>query len=149
MGFFPQMCSSVLCSNKAKLCSYKDSIPSDWNMMVPIYVSRKSSEVKTWGFSYTVFLLSSSGRTPFFLDLPISLCPCGLGRPGLTLRSMLHVCLDCVHPANQELVQGGPVTQLRARSLAGTVRRSHVFPLDPAVRMPVWSSQRQSCHHSS
>ena len=67
VGFFPQMCSSVLYSNKAKLCSYKDSIPSDWNMMVPIYVSRKSSEVKTWGFSYSVFLLSSSGRTPFFL----------------------------------------------------------------------------------
>lgn len=47
MGFFPQMCFSVLYSNKAKLCSYKDSIPSDWNMMFPIYVSRKSSEVKT------------------------------------------------------------------------------------------------------
>lgn len=67
MGFFPQMCSSVLCSNKAKLCSYKDSIPFRLEHDGPYLLVGKSSEVKTWGFSYMRFFLSSSGRTLFFL----------------------------------------------------------------------------------
>ena len=45
--FFLQMCFSMLYSDKAKLCSCKDLIPSDWNMIFPGYLNRKSCEMDT------------------------------------------------------------------------------------------------------